>query len=176
VPAGGSSKKHKFTKKKRVKTNKVVYDDPSTHSCLCCEEYDTDCEPTYPCSDFRELQLWDKSRDQKDDHLQRVPCEQMPGQFCRSCDDDECIDKVTICATLEISYQHSNNDVIGTKEESDGECVELSNSDCSDNADRVQNSGVEMINEGEVQHFQGMSTCTLKPKWTRRRSRCRRKR
>jgi hypothetical protein len=43
---GGSPKKHKFAKKKRVKTNKVTYDDPCTHSCLCCEEYDTDREPT----------------------------------------------------------------------------------------------------------------------------------
>jgi hypothetical protein len=66
-----------------------------THSCLCCEEYDTDREFIYPCSDFREVQLWGESRDQEVDDLQCVPCEQMPGQLCRSCDDDECVDEVT---------------------------------------------------------------------------------
>jgi hypothetical protein len=35
--------------RKNESTNKVIYDDPSTHDCVCCEDLDTDCEPEYPC-------------------------------------------------------------------------------------------------------------------------------
>jgi hypothetical protein len=48
LPGGGGAKP-KFVKKKRVETNQVIRDDPSTHDCMCCEEWDTDCEPEYPC-------------------------------------------------------------------------------------------------------------------------------
>jgi hypothetical protein len=27
----------------------VIYDDPSTHACVCCGDLDADCEPEYPC-------------------------------------------------------------------------------------------------------------------------------
>jgi hypothetical protein len=40
--------KPKFIKKKRIKTSKVFHDDPSTHFCMCCEDWDTDYEPEYP--------------------------------------------------------------------------------------------------------------------------------
>jgi hypothetical protein len=36
-------------KKKRIKTNEVIHDDPSTHDCVCCEDWDTDYDPEYPC-------------------------------------------------------------------------------------------------------------------------------
>jgi hypothetical protein len=49
--ARGSFQKSKFQKKKCVETNKVVYDDPATRACLCCEDYDADREPDYPCED-----------------------------------------------------------------------------------------------------------------------------
>jgi hypothetical protein len=55
--ARGGSFESKLRKKKRVTTNKVVYDDPATHSRLCCGEYDTDCEPAYPCGDFQEVDM-----------------------------------------------------------------------------------------------------------------------
>jgi hypothetical protein len=192
---GGSPKKHKFAKKKRVKTNMVVYDDPRARSCLCCEEYDTDREPTYPCSDFREVQLWDRSHDQEVDDIQCMPCEPMPGQLCCSCDDDECVDEVTIGPRLEISRTSSGAnrsslrellmaylppqpdggcnscDVIGTKAESEDECVALSCSDYNNDVDRVQNSDVEMRYEEKAQHFRGMSTCALEPRWTMRQNR-----
>jgi hypothetical protein len=47
LPGGGA--KLKFIKKKRVETNKVIHDDPSTHDCMCCEDWDTDYEPECPC-------------------------------------------------------------------------------------------------------------------------------
>jgi hypothetical protein len=47
LPGGGS--KLKFAKKTRVPTNNVIYDDPSTHACMCCGDWDTDCEAEYPC-------------------------------------------------------------------------------------------------------------------------------
>jgi hypothetical protein len=50
---GGSLQKAKF-QKKRIKTNEVMYDDPATHTCLCCEDYDADREPDYPCGDSRD--------------------------------------------------------------------------------------------------------------------------
>jgi hypothetical protein len=166
---GGDSRKRKFAKK-RAGTNKVVYDDLCAHSCLCCEECDIDREPTYPCSDFREVRLGDERYDQDVDDLQRMPCEQMPDQLCRSCDEDECVDRVTATlqisrsssrappqdqlpsATLEISrtsfhasqpYDGCNScDVIETKEESDDECVELSSSGNNNDVNIAQNSGV----------------------------------
>jgi hypothetical protein len=40
LPGGGA--KPKFIKKKRIETNKVIHDDPSTHDCVCCEDCDAD--------------------------------------------------------------------------------------------------------------------------------------
>jgi hypothetical protein len=52
------SVKSRLQKKKRAKTNKVAYDDPATHTCLCCGDYDTDCEPAYPCELVESIGLW----------------------------------------------------------------------------------------------------------------------
>jgi hypothetical protein len=81
--------------------------------------------------------------------------------------------RIVTCATLAISYQHSSIDVITTEEEYDDECIELSRSDYDNNVDRVQNSGVEVIYKGRVERSRSMSTCAIKSKWTRSRSRFR---
>jgi hypothetical protein len=47
-PCGGGIQAQ-VPKEKRVETNEVIYDDPSTHARVCCEDFDTDCEPEYPC-------------------------------------------------------------------------------------------------------------------------------
>jgi hypothetical protein len=100
-----------YTQVPKEKTNQdqVIYDDPAAHSCLCCEDYDTDCEPTCPCEDFQDIDLWNHGSDgvDCDSNMQRVPCEQIPGQLCRLCDDDECVDRNVTCATLAIYYQHT---------------------------------------------------------------------
>jgi hypothetical protein len=56
--ARGGSFKSKFQKRKRAKANEVVYDDPATHTCLCCGGDDTDCEPAYPCELVEGIDLW----------------------------------------------------------------------------------------------------------------------
>jgi hypothetical protein len=83
---GGSFKKSKFQKKKRVKANKVVCDDPATHTCLCCEDYDADREPTYPCGDFQDTEMRsdDDSEEDDDNFVQRLPCVDGLAQ-CVSC-------------------------------------------------------------------------------------------
>jgi hypothetical protein len=94
--ARGGSFKSKFQKRKRVNTNKVVYDDPATHSCLCCEEYETDCEPAYPCEDFQDIDMWGNGDSDVDDDSQVrcIPCERTPGQRYRlPCDDDRCVNQ-----------------------------------------------------------------------------------
>jgi hypothetical protein len=80
----------------------VIYDDPATASCLCCGDYDADCEPIYPRGDFQDVDSRDNRDDGVDDdsNMQRVTCEPIPRQFCRSCDDDECVDQNVTCATL----------------------------------------------------------------------------
>jgi hypothetical protein len=53
----------------------VARDDPATHACLCCGDYDADREPAYPCGDFREIEMWsdDDSEEDDDNFVQRLP-------------------------------------------------------------------------------------------------------
>jgi hypothetical protein len=73
---GGNFQKTKSQKKKRVKTNKVMCDDPATDACLCCEDYDVDPEPDYPCEDSREFDAWSEG-DSEDNDDNMIPCDRV---------------------------------------------------------------------------------------------------
>jgi hypothetical protein len=180
--------KPKFQKKNHLKTNKVVYDDPATHSCLCCEDYEADCEPTYPCEDFQDIDLWNNGSDGVDNNsnMQRMPCEQIPGQLCRSCDDDECVDRNVTCTTLAIDYQRAVVDFARGDQKpaevfpgDDDDAVE-DNSRIQDPTDARRNS-VDVVREnvwcdqkqhlGTIRYSHGMTTCVAKSTWRERRSR-----
>jgi hypothetical protein len=104
-PRGGSFRS-KFQKKKQVETIEVVYDDPATHTCLCCEDYDADCEPVYPCELVKDDGLWgnidntendvaDSGDVEDESQIYCLPCEQIRGQRYRlPCIDVNCPDQV----------------------------------------------------------------------------------
>jgi hypothetical protein len=110
LPGGGV--KPEFTKKNCVKTNKVIYDDPSTRDCVCCGDWDTECEPEYSCEDVINhcatcSNPWDITceSDSSDDHddgakvdalVNCVPCESAGRQMCVrecKCEDTTCYDQ-----------------------------------------------------------------------------------
>jgi hypothetical protein len=186
--ARGGRGEPKIQKKQRIKTNKVFYDDPATHSCLCYENYDADCEPTYPCGEFQYIDLWNNGSDGVDfnSSMQRVPCEQTPGQPCRSCDDDECVGRNVTYAALAIYYQHTIVDFTrGARKPAkvfpgdDDDAVE-DNSRVQDPYDACPNS-VAIVHEnvwfgqkrhlGSIRCSHGVTTCVAKSTWRKRRSR-----
>jgi hypothetical protein len=146
---------------------------PPTHAYAA--KTTTQIEPTYPCWDFQDGNLWNSGIDRVDDNsnMQRVPCERIPGQLCRSCGDDERVGRNITCATLAIYYQHTVIDFV----RGDQEPAEASSGDYGDNAednDRVQDSNnvrhngdVAHENEwcdqkrhrGSTQYSHGMTTC-----------------
>jgi hypothetical protein len=84
-------------------------------------------------------------------------------------------DRIATCATLAISYQHFSTNVVGVDEEHFG--ASRSNyDDIVDDVDRVQNSDIVwpcQIYRGGIRYSQGVTTCAMKSKWTRRRNRYR---
>jgi hypothetical protein len=69
---GGSFWKAKCQKKRRIETNKVMYDDPATRACF--EGYDADREPDYPCGDSREFGAWSEG-DSEDNDGNMMQCD-----------------------------------------------------------------------------------------------------
>jgi hypothetical protein len=184
--ARGGGFEPKFQKKKRIETNKVGYDDSAARSCLCCGDYDTDCEPTYPCRDFRDVDLWSNEMDGVDEtcNMQRVPCEQIPGQLCRSCDDDECVGRNVTCGTLAIYYQRAVVDFARGHREP-AEAFSGDDDDAAEDNDRVRDPSDarrngDVVREnvwcdqkqhlGSIRYSHGAPACVAKPMWRKRRS------
>jgi hypothetical protein len=89
----------------------VIYDDPSTHACMCCEDWDTDCESEYPCKTVINhcatcSNPWDTTcesdsseghndDENNDNSLYCLPCEPVGRQWhMQGCDDTVRFDEI----------------------------------------------------------------------------------
>jgi hypothetical protein len=129
ILAGGVSRA-KFRKKKHFKTNKIVYDDPSTHTCVCCEEFDTDCEPEYPCKIATShcaicTNPWDvtcandpeshEDEEDNDSPLCCMPCGPVGSQwYMQECDDTNAFDQLN--RDIRDGFNSDVHDAIGVQQ------------------------------------------------------------